>query len=124
MRSGLAAFLLNISIEASSLGATARIGPYIRAIREHGDLGMIGAVFYLGSCEFLLAVAAVHGDSVAPYFPEDASPAEMILLSDKRDELIDFPGPIYHMFGDDASMEINEYSGFLALHPLSLFQRE
>ena len=124
MRSSLAAFLLNISIEASSLRATARIGADIRAIREHRDLGVVGAVLYLSSSEFLLAVAAVHGDGVAPYFPEDASPAEMILLSDKGDELVDLPGAIHHMFGDDAAMEVNEYSGFLALHPLSLLERE
>ena len=85
---------------------------------------MVGAVFNLSGGEFLLTMTTFHGGSEAPYFPEYASPAEMVLLSDKGDEFIDFPGPIHHMFSNDASMEINEYSCFLTLHPFSLFQSE
>ena len=85
---------------------------------------MVGTVFYFSGCEFLLTVAALHGHRIAPYFPEDTSPAEMILLPDKGDEFVDLPGSIDHVFRDHTSMEVNEDFGFLALHPFTLLEGE
>ncbi len=124
MRGCLAAFLLDISIESASLSTTAGISADVGAVGEHGALWVIGAVLDLSSCELLLAVSALHGDSVAPNFPENASPAEMVLLPDKGNELIDFPGAIHHVLGNNSPVEVDEDLCFLALHPLALLQCE
>ena len=124
MSGTLASFLSEVGIEPSGFSPAAGVGAHIRSIGEHGALRMRRAVLDFRSCEFLLAMRAIHGDSVAPYFPIYSSPAEVVFIPDKRDKFIDFPRPVYHVFGDHSAVEIYKYLGLLALHPFPLFKRE
>lgn len=80
---------------------------------------MQAAMVDLGANEFLVAVSAPELLQTGKHLPKDVLPG-YLFLSQEHYEFVNVPMFVILMFGDNVSMEVNEYIGFGAVHPFAL----